>query len=75
MGECSLPQAVIQLLVQLKDFGEKHRTDELLTIAADGRIDEDERPAFDQILRELEGVVKAAMTLKYAKGDEKNDAG
>ena len=75
VGECSLPQAVIQLLVQLKDFGEKHRTDELLTIAADGRIDEDERPVFDQILHELEGVVKAAMTLKYAKGDEKNDAG
>lgn len=73
VGECSLPQAVIQLLVQLKDFGEKHRTDDLLTIAADGRIDAAERPVFDQIIRELEGVVQAAMTLKYAKGDDKDD--
>ena len=75
VGECSLPQAVIQLLVQLKEFGEKHRTDDLLTIAADGRIDESERPVFDQIIKELEGVMQAAMTLKYAKGDDKNDAG
>ena len=69
VGECSLPQAVIQLICRIRDFGEKHRTDDLLNIAADGRIDETERPEFEQIIQELDAVVQAAMTLKYAKGE------
>ena len=66
--ECSLPQAVIQLICRIRDFADKHRTDNLLDIAADGRIDESERELFDQIIDELQGIVQAAMTLKYAKG-------
>lgn len=65
---CSLPQAVIQLICRIRDFGERHRTDDLMDIAADGRIDEDERALFDSIASELDDVVQAAMQLKYAQG-------
>lgn len=63
-----LPQAVLALICRIRDFAEKHRTDTLMNIAADGVIDERERPEFDAIVRELEGVVQAALTLKYSEG-------
>lgn len=63
-----LPQAVLGLICRIRDFAEKHRTDTLMDIAADGVIDERERPEFDAIVRELEGVVQAALTLKYSEG-------
>ena len=75
LQECSLPQAVIQLICRMRDFGKKHRTDTLLEIAEDGRIDDLERPEFDAIVDELEEIVKAAMQLKYAKGEEHHDVG
>lgn len=62
-----LPQAVLALICRIRDFAEKHRTDALMNIAADGVIDEHERPEFDAIVRELEGVVQAALTLKYSE--------
>lgn len=61
-----LPQAVLELICRIRDFAEKHRA--LMNIAADGVIDEHERPEFDAIVRELEGVVQAALTLKYSEG-------
>lgn len=63
-----LPQAVLALICRIRDFAEKHRTDALMNIAADGVIDERERPEFDAIVREPEGVVQAALTLKYSEG-------
>ena len=63
-----LPQAVIQLILRVRDFSEQHTR--LLEIAADGRIDNLERPAFDAIVKELDDVVQAAMQLKYAEGSE-----
>lgn len=65
-----LPQAVIQLICRIRDFADKHRTDALMDIAADGRIDAAERPEFDTIITELEGVVQAALQLKYSEGSE-----
>ena len=70
LQECSLPQAVIQLICKMMDFGNNHRTDKLMDIAADGRIDELERPEFDAIMNELSEIVKASMQLKYAQGGE-----
>lgn len=64
---------MIQLICRIRDFADKHRTDHLLDIAADGRIDENERELFDQIIDELQGIVQAAMTLKYAKGGSMYD--
>lgn len=66
----ALPQAVIQLLRRIRDFDSSHRIDRLVDIAEDGRIDQDERPDFEQITRELDGIVQAAMQLKYAKGGD-----
>lgn len=62
-----LPQAVLALICRIRDFAEKHRTDTLMDIAADGVIDASERPEFDAIVAELEGVVQAALTLKYSE--------
>lgn len=70
-----LPQAVIQLILRIRDFAEKHRTDRLMEIAADGRIDDLERESFVNIVCELEGVVQAVMQLKYAEGSEAYDIG
>ena len=36
------------------------------------RIDQDERPDFEQITRELDGIVQAAMQLKYARGGDED---
>lgn len=63
-----LPQAVIQLILRVREFSEQHT--KLLEIAADGRIDNLERPAFDAIVKDLDDVVRAAMQLKYAEGSE-----
>lgn len=65
-----LPQAVVQLICRMRDFENKHRTDELLFISADGVVDESERPAFDQIVKELDGVVQAAMQVRFAPREE-----
>lgn len=71
--KCSLPQAVIQLICRIRDFANNHRTDDLMNIAADGRIDESERELFDKIVTELNELVQAAMTVKYAKEGEENE--
>lgn len=68
--EIPLPQAVVQLICRMRDFENKHRTDELLFISADGVVDEKERPAFEQIVRELDGVVQAAMQVRFAPREE-----
>lgn len=71
--ECSLPQAVIQLICRMREFGQRHRTDTLMDIAADGKIDDGERPEFDAVVNELGEIVKAAMQLRYAQGGESHD--
>lgn len=67
MQECSLEQAVIKLLCRIRQFAENNNTNRLMDISEDGIIDETERPDFDRIIKELDGIVKAAMQLKYAK--------
>ena len=62
----ALPQAVIQLLRRIRDFDSSHRIDRLVDIA------QDERPDFGQITRELDGIVQAAMQLKYARGGDED---
>ena len=41
-----------------------------LSIAEDGQIDSAEQKAFDSIVRELDGIVQAAMALKFSKGQD-----
>lgn len=65
----ALPQAVVGLLVAIRDFREN--LEELLTIAADGMVSEEESGLFEAILDELEGVVSAAMAVKYASRERR----
>ena len=61
----SLPTAAITLINRVLDFAERHRDRQLLRIAEDGVIDEKERPDFDAICRDLDGIVGAALQVKY----------
>ena len=63
----ALPQAVLSLLRRLRDFGRRERVDELVAMAEDGKIGEDERPDFEAILGELDGIVRATLALRFAK--------
>lgn len=62
-----LPLAVVQLLDAIRSFGEAHGEDELLRIAADGRVDPEEEPRFRAVVRDLDGIVRAAMQIDYAE--------
>lgn len=61
----SLPTAAITLINRVLDFADRHRDRQLLRIAEDGIIDETERPDFDAICRDLDGIVGAALQVKY----------
>ena len=61
----SLPTAAITLINRVLDFAERHRDRQLLRIAEDGVIDEKERPDFDAIVQDLDGIVGAALQVKY----------
>ena len=60
-----LPQAVLQLLVEIKTF--RADLDELLIIAADGLVDEAENDRFLDILDRLQGLIAAAMAVNFAE--------
>ena len=61
----SLPTAAITLINRVLDFAEHHRDRQLLRIAEDGVIDDTERPEFEDIVRDLDGIVGAALQVKY----------
>lgn len=62
-----LPLAVIQLVNRIIGFADRNRDKQLLRIAEDGVIDKEERPAYDQIVAELNEIIAAAYTLRYAE--------
>lgn len=64
----SLPQAVIRLLLAIKEI--EPDVDTLLEFARDGVIDEGEADVFREIVRDLQELIAAAMTVKYAEGAE-----
>ena len=70
----SLPMATLRLIAAVKRFADRHRTDRLLEIAADGQIDELEQLDFQNILEELQGITAASLALKYAREEEAEDA-
>jgi hypothetical protein len=41
--------------------------EKMIEITCDGVIDEDEKPEWNQIMKELDDVVEAIMALKFAK--------
>lgn len=60
-----LPQAVVQLLVEIKAF--RADLDELLIIAADGLVDEPENDRFLEILDRLQELIRAAIMVHFAE--------
>ncbi|MBM6870788.1 helix-turn-helix domain-containing protein [Pseudoflavonifractor phocaeensis] len=65
--EVRLPEAIMSLLDRVYAFTDAHRDRELLRIGKDGVIDDTERPEFEAILTELQGIVEAAMQVRCAK--------
>lgn len=67
----------IQLYNGLVALADKHRGRQLLQIAADGVIDDTERPLLDEIVCELEGLSAALLALRCCAGTKKDrpDAG
>ena len=64
-----LPEAVLSLLVLLQDF-QRGGLQDLLRLAADGKIDQTETLAFGEALAEMDGLIRAAYEVKYAEGTE-----
>ncbi len=60
-----LPTAILKLQKEVTDFLKVR--DELIDITCDGVIDDDERPKYDKILKELDDIAEAIMSLKFAK--------
>ncbi len=63
-----LPDAILQLQKEVTDF--LNCRDELIALGCDGVITEEERARYDQIIEELDEVVAAIMTLKFAQEKE-----
>lgn len=61
-----LPQAAIRLINRVLSFADKHRDRQLLTIAEDGVVTDDERPLYNDILDELQDIISAAYQVRYA---------
>ena len=70
----ALPEAVLQLISKIYEFADQHRDRQLIQIAADGVISEDERPMFDRITEELDAIIQAAFAVAYnTKGGAINE--
>ena len=65
----TLPEAVLGLLVRVQDF-QRGGLQDLLRLAADGKIDQTETLAFGEALAELGELITAAYELQYAKEAE-----
>ena len=62
-----LELATIKLVNRIIAFANRHRNDQLLAIAEDGVIDEEERPQFLAIAAELDEIIGAALALRYTE--------
>lgn len=62
-----LELATIKLVNRIIAFANRHRNDQLLAIAEDGLIDEEERPQFLAIAAELDEIIRAALALRYTE--------
>jgi transcriptional regulator with XRE-family HTH domain len=60
-----LPIAILKLQKEVSDFLKCREL--MIEITCDGVIDENEQPQWNQIMKELDDVVEAIMTLKFAK--------
>lgn len=69
----SFPLAVVNVFNRFMSFAEKHRGQELLRIAEDGVIDDEERPRYNEIVAEIEDLTAALLSLMYCDADAKKE--
>lgn len=60
-----LPIAMLRLQKEVSDFIKLK--DEMIEITCDGIIDDEEKPRWEKIMKELDDVVEAIMALKFAR--------
>ncbi len=65
----NLQAATIRLMNRMARFAAKSRDKQLLEIAEDGIISEEERPLYAEILDELTGIITAYYQLKFYTED------
>ena len=65
-----LSQATIRIINRLAAFFDQHRDRQLMQIAEDGRIDDEERPLFDAIMSELQELAATYYAIRYADARE-----
>ena len=65
----NLQAATIRLMNRMARFAAKSRDRQLLEIAEDGVISEEERPLYAEILDELTGIITAFYELKFYTED------
>lgn len=65
-GGKTIPEAVLGLLIQIDDFREDGMK-ELMRIAADGKISDEERSVYQTAMRQLQNLIRRAYELGYAK--------
>lgn len=68
----ALPTAVLTLLSRVLSFNEKCRIKQLVSVAEDGVVDEFEQDLYDEIVEELDGIIEAALAVKFPM-DAKKD--
>lgn len=60
-----LPTAILKLQKEVTDFMKCR--DEMIEITCDGTITEEERPRWEYIVKELDDIAEAIMSVKFAK--------
>lgn len=56
-------EVAVRIYLRMKRFNECNSVDRLMSIAADGRIDDDERPEFDHIMADLMEIIQSGLEL------------
>ncbi len=64
-----LSQAALTLIDAIYDFADDKLDRQLIEIARDGIISEEERPQFDRIVQKIGAITSAAYALVYARQD------
>lgn len=72
INDTTLPTAAIQLINRVLKFTDAHRDRQLLQIAEDGVISEEERPLYNSILADIQDLVAAAYQIRYC-ADERRE--
>lgn len=67
IADANLQGATIKMINCVLRFVDAHRDRQLLQIAEDGIISQEERPIYDQILAEIQELIAAALEIRYCE--------